>query len=169
MKRKIRIVLFIITSVIAILIVSFTLGREWYEGKNQSIFSFALIHFSGYLFFLLMPVELAYIYYLSFFSDLEMFAVAIFTAIAAQLIDYFIGYSVSSTVVNNLVGEDRIKNAEKHIQKYGNLTIFIFNILPLSSSIIAVAAGMVKYRFTGFIIYSTAGLIMKYLLISLIL
>ena len=169
MKRKIRILLFIITSVVAILIVSFTLGREWYEGKNQSIFSFALIHFSGYLFFLLMPVELAYIYYLSFFSDLEMFAVAIFTAIAAQLIDYFIGYSVSSTVVNNLVGEDRIKNAEKHIQKYGNLTIFIFNILPLSSSIIAVAAGMVKYRFTGFIIYSTAGLIMKYLLISLIL
>jgi len=169
MKRKIRILLFIITSVVAILIVSFTLGREWYEGKNQSIFSFALIHFSGYLFFLLMPVELAYIYYLSFFSDLEMFAVAIFTAIAAQLIDYFIGYSVSSTIVNNLVGEDRIKNAEKHIQKYGNLTIFIFNILPLSSSIIAVAAGMVKYRFTGFIIYSTAGLIMKYLLISLIL
>ena len=169
MKRKIRIILFIITSVVAILIVSFTLGREWYEGKNQSIFSFALIHFSGYLFFLLMPVELAYIYYLSFFSDLEMFAVAILTAVAAQLIDYFIGYSVSSTVVNSLVGEDRIKNAEKHIQKYGNLTIFIFNVLPLSSSVIAVAAGMVKYRFSGFIIYSTAGLIMKYLLISLIL
>lgn len=168
MKRKIRIVLFIITSVVAILIVSFTLGKEWYEGKNQSIVSFALIHFSGYLFFLLMPVELAYIYYLSFFSDLEMFAVAVLTAVTAQLIDYFIGYSVSSTVVNNLVGEDRIINAEKNIQKYGNLTIFIFNILPLSSSVIAVAAGMVKYRFTGFVIYSTAGLAIKYLLISLI-
>ena len=168
MKRKIRILLFIITSVAAILIVSFTLGREWYEGKNQSIISFALIHFSGYLFFLLMPVELAYIYYLSFFSDLEMFAVAIFTAVAAQLIDYFIGYSVSSTVVNNLVGEERIKNAEKHIQKYGNLTIFIFNILPLSSSVIAVAAGMIKYRFMGFFVYSTVGLAIKYLLISLI-
>jgi membrane protein DedA with SNARE-associated domain len=116
-----------------------------------------------------MPVELAYIYYLSFFSGLEMFAVAILTAVAAQLIDYFIGYSVSSTIVNNLVGEERIKNAEKYILKYGNLTIFIFNILPLSSSVIAVAAGMVKYRFSGFIIYSSAGLIMKYLLISLIL
>ena len=135
MKRKIRIILFIITSIVAILIVSFTLGREWYEGKNQSIFSFALIHFSGYLFFLLMPVELAYIYYLSFFNDFEMFAVALLTAFAAQLIDYFIGFSVSSAIVNNLVGEERIKNAEKHIQKYGNLTIFIFNLLPLSSSV----------------------------------
>ncbi len=168
MKRKIRIILFIITSVIAILIISFTLGREWYEGKNQSIFSFALIHFSGYLFFLLMPVELAYIYYLSFFSNMEMFAVALVTAFAAQLIDYFIGVSVSSTVVNSLVGEERIKNAEKHIQKYGNLTIFIFNILPLSSSIIAVAAGMIKYRFTGFIFYSMAGLVVKYAILSLI-
>ncbi|GAB1450380.1 hypothetical protein MASR2M47_04360 [Draconibacterium sp.] len=167
MKRKIRIVLFIITSVIAILIVSFTLGREWYEGKNQSIISFALIHFSGYLFFLLMPVELAYIYYLSYFSDLEMFSVGIVTAFAAQLIDYFIGLSVSSAIVNNLVGEGRIKKAEKHILKYGNLTIFIFNVLPLSSSIIAVAAGMIKYRFKEFIIYSLAGLVVKYVLLSL--
>lgn len=168
MKRKFRIILFIITSVIAILIVSFTLGREWYEGKNQSIVSFALIHFSGYLFFLLMPVELAYIYYLPFFSNLEMYAVALLTAVSAQLIDYFIGISVSTTIVNNLVGEERIKNAEKHIQKYGNLTVFIFNVLPLSSSVIAVAAGMIKYRFTGFIVYSTAGLAVKYLVISLI-
>jgi membrane protein DedA with SNARE-associated domain len=167
MKRKIRIVLFVMTSAIAILIVSFTLGREWYEGKNQSIVSFALIHFSGYLFFLLMPVEVAYIYYLSYFSALEMFSVAIVTAFAAQLIDYFIGLSVSSAIVNTLVGEGRIKKAEKHILKYGNLTIFIFNVLPLSSSIIAVAAGMIKYRFKGFIIYSLAGLVVKYVLLSL--
>jgi membrane protein DedA with SNARE-associated domain len=168
MKRKIRIVLFVITSAIAILIVSFTLGREWYEGKNQSIVSFALIHFSGYLFFLLMPVEVAYIYYLSYFSALEMFSVAIVTAFAAQLIDYFIGLSVSSAIVNTLVGEGRIKKAEKHILKYGNLTIFIFNVLPLSSSIIAVAAGMIKYRFNGFIIYSVTGLVVKYVLLSFV-
>lgn len=168
MKRKIRIILFIITSIVAILIVSLSLGREWYEGKNQSIISFALIHFSGYLFFLLMPVEVAYIYYLSYFGTFEMFAVAMVTAFAAQLIDYFIGLSVSSAIVNNLVGEERIIKAEKHIRKYGNLTIFIFNILPLSSSVIAVAAGMIKYRFMGFVIYSLAGLAIKYLLISLI-
>lgn len=168
MKRKIRIVLFVITSAIAILIVSFTLGREWYEGKNQSIVSFALIHFSGYLFFLLMPVEVAYIYYLSYFSALEMFSVAIVTAFAAQLIDYFIGLSVSSAIVNTLVGEGRIKKAEKHILKYGNLTILIFNVLPLSSSIIAVAAGMIKYRFNGFIIYSVTGLVVKYVLLSFV-
>lgn len=158
----------LITSVVAILIVSFTLGREWYEGKNQSLVSFALIHFSGYLFFLLMPVEVAYIYYLSFFSDFEMFSIAMATAVTAQLVDYFIGYSVSTAIVNNLVGEKRILKAEKHILKYGNLTIFIFNLFPLSSSVIAVAAGMLKYSFKGFILYSTVGLAVKYIFLSLV-
>jgi membrane protein DedA with SNARE-associated domain len=167
-KRRIRILLILITSIAAILIVSFTLGREWYEGKSQSLLSFGLIHFSGYLFFLLMPVEVAYVYYLAFFNDLEMFIVALLTANAAQLIDYVIGYSVSTAVINNLVGEKRIFKAEKHILKYGNLTIFIFNLFPLSSSVIAVAAGMLKYKFKSFLIYSMAGLMIKYVVLSLL-
>lgn len=164
-NRRIKIVLVLITSLVAILIVSFTLGREWYEGKSQSIVSFELIHFSGYLFFLLMPVEVAFVYYLSFFSDWEMLTAALTTACAAQIIDYYIGISVSSAIINNLVGEKRILNAEKHILKFGNITIFIFNLFPLSSSVIAVAAGMLKYRFKNFIVYSTAGLIIKYLVL----
>jgi membrane protein DedA with SNARE-associated domain len=144
------------------------LGREWYEGKNQSLFSFALIHFSGYLFFLLMPVEMAYIYYLSFFSELNMFSVALATAFGAQLIDYFIGISLSKAIINNIVGEHRIIKVEKYILKYGNLTIFIFNLFPLSSSVIAVAAGMLKFRVKDFIIYSVAGLVVKYTVLSLI-
>jgi len=167
-KRKIRILLILVTTLMAILIVSFTLGREWYEGKNQSLISFALIHFSGYLFFLLMPVEVAYVYYLAFFPDMEMITIALTTAGAAQLIDYYIGLSISTAIINNLVGEKRILKAEKHILRYGNLTIFIFNLFPLSSSVIAVAAGMLKYRFKRFIIYSMAGLVVKYVLLSLI-
>lgn len=167
-KKRNRIIIILITSFIAILIVSFTLGREWYEGKSQSFLSFALIHFSGYLFFLLMPVEVAYVYYLAFFTDLEMIPVAPGTAGAAQLLDYFIGVSVSTAIINNLVGEKRIIKAEKHILKYGNLTIFIFNLFPLSSSVIAVAAGMLKYNFRNFLIYSMLELVIKYIALSLI-
>src|SRR5210317_439217 len=116
-KGRIRIILILICSLIAVLIVSFTLGREWYTGRNQSLVSFALIHFSGYLFFLLMPVEMAYLYYLPFFSDIEMLSIAMGTAVAAEIIDYFIGLSVSTPIVNNLVGEKKILKAEKYILK----------------------------------------------------
>ncbi len=167
-KKGIRLALLLFTSLAAILIVSFTLGREWYEGRSQSLLSFALIHFSGYLFFLLMPVEVAYVYYLNFFSDLKMLIVAMTTALAAQIIDYLIGISFSSAVINNLVGEKRILKAEKHILKFGNLTIFIFNLFPLSSSVISVAAGMLKYRFRLFIVYSLLGLLIKYCLLTVL-
>ena len=167
-RRRTRIILILITTCIAILIVSSTLGRELYEGRGQSLASFGLVHFSGYLFFLLMPVELAYIYYLSFFSEWEMLVVALSTATAAQIIDYYIGLSMSTAIINNLVGEKRVLNAEKHILKYGSLTILIFNLFPLSSSVISVAAGMLKFRFKVFIIYSSVGLIVKYLVLTLI-
>jgi membrane protein DedA with SNARE-associated domain len=167
-KKRIRIISFLVCLLVAALIVSFTLGREWYYDKNQSILSFALIHFSGYLFFLLMPVELAYIYYLYYFGDIELFLVAIFTAFSAQLIDYIIGYSVSTAFINNILGEKRIVKAEKYIFRYGNLTILIFNLFPLSSSVIAVAAGMIKFNVKKFMVYSATGLAIKYLFLSLL-
>src|SRR5690554_7718412 len=51
-------------SVVIILIISYTIGLDIYEGSNQTLTSFSLIHFSGYLFFLLMPVEMAFVWYL---------------------------------------------------------------------------------------------------------
>jgi membrane protein DedA with SNARE-associated domain len=167
-KRRVRIILILITTTIAILIFSITFGREMYYGKNQSLASFGLIHFSGYLFFLLMPVEMAFVYYQMFFSDWVMLGIAMGTAVVAQIIDYFIGLSFSKTIVNNLVGEKRILKAEIHIRKYGYLTVFLFNVLPLSSPIVAVVAGMLKYRFKDFIIYSLAGLAAKYIFLCLI-
>lgn len=158
----------ILPLVAAIVIFSLTIGRELYADRTQSIQSFALIHFSGYLFFLLMPVEMAFVYYLSFFDAVQLVAIAMLTAVAAQIIDYFIGLSFSEKFIHYFVGEKRIQKAEKNIQKYGTLTIFVFNLFPLSSPIIALVAGMLKFRFRDFMIYSVAGLLIKYLVLSLI-
>lgn len=167
-NEKSRIILILVTSLIAILIVSLTAGKELYEGRNQSLASFGLIHFSGYLFFLLMPVEMAFVYYLSYFNDFKMIGIALVTAFSAQLIDYIIGLSVRTVIIRNLVGQKRIENAGKYIQQYGNLTIFIFNLLPLSSPVISLVAGMLKYRFIDFLLFSITGLFFKYLILSLI-
>ena len=167
-NEKSRIILILVTSLIAILIVSLTAGKELYEGRNQSLASFGLIHFSGYLFFLLMPVEMAFVYYLSYFNDFKMIGVALATAVSAQLIDYIIGLSVRTVIIQRFVGQKRIENAEKYIRKYGNLTIFVFNLFPLSSPVISVVAGMLKYRFAEFLLFSITGLILKYFILILI-
>ena len=168
-KKKLKkILLFGITTVIALTIVAFTVGKEIYEGKSESIFSFGLVHFAGYLFFLLMPVEMAFVYYLSFYKEIELIGIALGTAFIAQLIDYFIGFSFSTKFIQNFVGESRIAKYEKYIYKFGNLTILIFNLFPLSSPVIALVAGMLKYKLKDLIIYSVFGLTLKYIILSLI-
>ena len=115
-----------------------------------------------------MPVEMAFIYYLAFYNELELIWIALVTALAAQFIDYVTGLFFSLKSLTNLVGEKRILKAEQYIQRYGNLTIFVFNFFPLSSPVIALAAGLLKYRLKNVIIYSTLGLFFKYLILSLI-
>ncbi len=158
----------LLTSALAICLISFTIGRELFADKTESIFSFGLIHFSGYLFFLLMPVELAFVYYLSYCSHLELILLALSTAIFAQCIDYYIGKLIRPKRIFELLGPKRMIKAERQINKFGLLIIFVFNLFPLSSPIIALAAGMVKFRFGRFLMASGAGLLLKYGIMTLI-
>lgn len=165
--RGIQLLVFIITSFGAIMILSATLGNDFIHGKSQSLGSFSILHFSGYLFFLLMPVELSFIYCShGDVHTLSLIAAAVGTAISAQIIDYWIGYSISTRIITRLFGERKSQKAIKTIMKYGDLTIFLFNLLPLSSPIVCLASGMIKYPFKKVLLFSLTGLTFKYLLIA---
>jgi membrane protein DedA with SNARE-associated domain len=86
----------------------------------------------------------------------------------AQIIDYLIGYFFSSGIIDSLIGRKRYERAEAEINKYGNLTLFFSNLLPLSSPVISLAAGMLKYRVRDALIYSFVGMVCRYLLLTLI-
>jgi membrane protein DedA with SNARE-associated domain len=167
--KAIRILILIATSLTAILILSATLGQDFIHGRSQSLGSFSILHFAGYLFFLLMPVELSFIYCASSYAHIILLiAVALGTALSAQAIDYWIGYSISTKLINKYFGEKKSEKAIRTVRKYGNLTIFVFNLLPLSSPIICLASGMIKYPFKKVFLYSAAGLLIKYSVIGLI-
>ena len=151
----------------AVAIASLTIGRELYGAKEHTLLSFAIINLSGYLFFIFMPVELAFIYYLS--TDLSVVLlnlVAVGTAIFSQAVDYYIGRSFSKQIIDRLIGRQRYEKAESEIRKYGNIAIFVFNLLPLSSPVILLAAGMLKHRVKEAFAFSFAGLLLKYLLMT---
>ena len=156
--------------VAAATIASLTIGRDIYYGAgNHGLLSFGIINFSGYLFFLFMPVEIAFIYYLS--GDVNVWvlnAVAICTALLSQSIDYLIGFLLSEKIIDRFIGKQRYQKAESRIRKYGNITIFVFNALPLSSPVITLAAGMLKLRIKDAVIYTVAGLLFKYIVLTLI-
>lgn len=166
----IRIISAILLVCIAIFIASVTVGRDIYNGSREGgLTSFAIINACGYLFFLFMPVEIAFVYYLSGdINILALNAIAIGTALFSQAIDYAIGLMVSNKFIDNLIGRRRYEKAEANIEKYGNLTIILFNALPLSSPVISLAAGMLRNNIRNTFICTFIGLLIKYTSLTLI-
>jgi membrane protein YqaA with SNARE-associated domain len=146
-------------------IFSLTIGRDLYLGRPSNISSFTIIHFAGYLFFLLMPVEAAFIYFLvQHGNPVLLLMIAMLTAQAALIVDYYAGYLISSRIIQKMVKPKRYEKSKSYILKYGNVIIFIFNLLPLSSPLLVLAAGMLKYPFGSVLLYSFLGLLFKYLI-----
>lgn len=163
-------------SVLTILIVtmavigSLTIGRDIYEAGEKNLYSFAIVNFFGYLFFFfLMPMELAFIFYLrTGYDPIMLNLVAVLTAMSSQVIDYLIGYFFSARIIDRFIGRKRYKKAEDEIRKFGNWALFFSNLLPLSSPIISLAAGMLKYPKKDAFLYSFTGMICRYLLLTLL-
>jgi len=173
LRRRIkirRLVIVILLAVTAAAIATLTVGNDIYHGfTGHGILSFAIVSLAGYLFFLFIPVEIAFVVYLTSGENfLLMNAVALGSALISQSVDYLIGYSLSSKIIDQLIGRRRYMKAEQEIRKYGNITIFIFNFLPLSSPVISLAAGMLKHRIKDAFIYSILGLALKYAILTLL-
>jgi len=165
-REKKRVVISLGMLLLATVVGSLTIGRSIYLGKQPGLIAFSLVNFSGYLFFLLMPVEVLIPFYLAEgHSGVLLIILAVSTAIVAEFIDYGIGYLASEKIIFGLIGEKRYGKAEKHIHAYGGWAILVFNLFPLSSSVLSLAAGMVRFNFKKFIVFSIIGLLVKYIAI----
>jgi membrane protein DedA with SNARE-associated domain len=158
----------LLTFLFIILVFTFTVGRDYYLGKPPNLVYFSVIHFAGYLFFLIMPVELIFLLFISGEGNLTLvFFIAIITALSAQFIDYLSGYLFSDKIILLFDNKKKYRRSVKQIRKYGNYIIFLFNLLPLSSPILVLAAGMIKYPVKQVFLYSFLGLLFKYTILLL--
>lgn len=156
--------------VVLVSILSLTLGRELLIAGEGSIYSFIILHFSGYLFFFLLPVEGLIPYYYSLgYSFIQLFGLAMVTAIVAELIDYGIGRLAPSNMVIHFVTERRYQKIQNFVDKHGGWIVFVFNLFPLSSSVLSAVAGVLEYNFWKWLFYSVLGLTIKYLVLLFVL
>lgn len=148
---------------LAAAVLSLTLGRDLYYGRSPDLDSFALVHFAGYLFFIVLPVEVLVPWYLGEGHPGGLLVgLAVATALAAQLIDYGIGRLVSDKVVPHVIGQRRLARTQATIERYGRWAIFMFNLLPLSSPVLLAAAGVVRFDLVRAMAWSASGLVLKY-------
>ena len=154
-------------ALIGISVLSFILRQAITTDEHTTLWTFSLVHFSGYLFFIISPVEILFYHMLGAEHPANrLIAFAVGTAILAQVIDYGIGYAFSRTVIDNVIGERKYKRYMKRIDRYGGMTIFFFCLFPLSSPIIVLVAGMIRYPLRWMLVFSVAGLTLKYLFLA---
>ena len=168
--NHLKVILSIIGILITIGLLALIFGPIIINGDKPSYFSFAATNFVGHIFFMTVPTEeIIYGYYLSLgYSKNIMFMLAIVSAILAQFIDYSIGFTVHKKFLTGVVGDKKKKKMYGLIKKYGGGVIFFFNFLPLSSPLVCLAAGMLKYDLKKTIYYSLFGLSLKYYIINLL-
>ena len=166
MSRRTRILIGAVTVVIAVALVSSTVGRAIYAGRAPGLGSFVTVHFAGYLFFLLMPVEALVPYYQTEgHSGGVLVLLAVTTALAAQAIDYGIGRAVGTGILEDFLGRARYTKFHGLIGRWGTWAIFIFNLFPLSSPNMLLVAGMSRFGAVRALAWSAVGLIAKYIAI----
>jgi membrane protein YqaA with SNARE-associated domain len=166
MSNRSRALLALALLVVAVAIMSLTIGKAIVYDRQPGLTSFGVIHFLGYLFFLLMPVEALVPYYLAEGQPgTILIIIAVLTALAAQVIDYAIGYAVSGEVIDSLVGPRRYRRAQRAIERFGPAAVVFFNLLPLSSPNLLLVAGMARFSFRKAIMFSAIGLVSKYVAI----
>ena len=152
-----------------ILLLSITYGRDFYTQQKVTLLSFALTHTLGYLFFLVMPTELFFLQYVTQTGTYVLpLIIAVTGATLAHCVDYVVGHFVGEAVLSDIIGPKRHERARRTLEHYGNMTLFLFSLLPLSSPIIVLVAGMLRFRFRHVLFYTCAGLLVKYTAIILV-
>lgn len=133
------------------------------SGDALSIQSYALINFTSYLFFTMTFIELLFAQMVRLGTNPFLLVfVAVTTSLLALTVDYFIGFFFSKSFLSKIITEKKLDKYRGTIEKYGNPAIFVFNVFPLSSPMLTLAAGIVRYDFRKVLLFSSLGLVIKY-------
>ncbi len=161
---KLKLILVILTIVLLIL----ALLNNFFTEESVNLLSFAIIHFLGYLFFLLLPVEGLFFFYLSQGHNFVLLIlIALITALAAQTADYVLG-ALASENIRVLIKPDRYDRYKKYLCRYGPIIIFLFNLSIFSSPIVVLVSGILRINYFKVFLYSLLGLFFKYSIITIV-
>jgi membrane protein DedA with SNARE-associated domain len=132
--------------------------------------TYALVNFLSYLFITMTFIELLFTRLVMLGANpYLMVLIAVSTALVALTLDYLAGYFLSKTLLTKFFSEKKIDKYKKKLEKYGNYVIFAFNFLPLSSPLLTLAGGLIRYKYKKIMLYSFLGLATKYILIAVII
>ncbi|MBN2112401.1 VTT domain-containing protein [Candidatus Woesearchaeota archaeon] len=131
------------------------------EISKRTILGFFYACFFGSLFFIVLPMELLFLYYLSLgFSVPLIMALMLIGSLMGLCLDYMFGLIVGARLVKFILREkfDKFHNM---ITRWGSFVIFIGNAIVFPIQPVSVVIGSARFSFAKFIIFTILGLFVK--------
>lgn len=135
--------------------------------KNSTLPGLFYISILGALFFLAIPMEAIFIYYLSstFHSALAIIAIIVIGSVIGLTINYFMGWVLGDKVLKKFFDKENYEKYKNYISKYGGVVIIVGNIIPSPIEPLTLLYGGFNYDYKKFFILSLIGRIIKYLIL----
>ena len=138
-------------------------------GKNSLLWLF-MISFIGSLFFVTIPTDFFYFYYLLAGANIFSTTIVYFLGVTlGRIVDYWIGYIFSGFVIKHVIK----KNEEEFNRKFGlwgSNILFFGNLIPFFPlEFFAAFVGTLKLNFWKFLLYNCLGKIVKLLLLVILI
>ena len=140
------------------------------EISNNSLKGLFFVSILGSLFFLIIPSEALFIYYLTNtnYTFPLLILLMVFGNLIGLIFNYFFGRIMGRKILKLIFGEKKYFAYKEKIDNYGGYVILFGNIFPGPIEAIAVFFGGFKFNFLRYVYLSFFGRLIKYIILFLI-
>lgn len=140
-----------------------------YQISSVTYFGVFFVNILASVFFLILPSEALFIYYLS--STQYFIALLILLSVTGNVvgmtINYLFGRLLGQKLLKYLFTEEKFFKYKEKIDQYGGMLLVIGNIIPGPIELISVFFGGFKFNYKQYVYFVIIGRTIKYLLIFL--
>jgi membrane protein YqaA with SNARE-associated domain len=125
---------------------------------EKTLLGLAYAGFFGSLFFILIPLEAVFFYYLALpHHFVFVILIMLFSSVLGLAADYLMGRLVGEGILMRYA-EERFTKTKHSMEKWGGAIVIISNIIPfLPVQIISVVVGATRFGLKKFMIYTVIG------------
>ena len=135
------------------------------EIASRSLMGLFYASFFGSLFFISLPIEIVFLYYLGLnYYVIQIFTIVMVGNLLGMLFNYGTGRLVGDKWIRKLLKEKYVRFRKK-LDKAGAFIVLIGNIIPFPIEPFSVFLGAVKYNFVSFITWTIVGKVIKFLIL----
>jgi len=133
------------------------------EIESRSLLGLFYAAFFGALFFVALPVELIFIYYLGLnYYFVQVLVITLVGNLLGIAFDYFCGWLVGPKVLQWFMKKETYSVFQRKIEKAGAFLVIVGNIIPFPIEPLTVFLGAVRYGFARLMLYTVIGKVVKF-------